>query len=160
MSKKLLALFGGGCQVSPDGTWVPTPDPAEWKSERKLSGTYNEAANLLRLVRRDMFDEMVIVRREVHLRPIIFTMMRLNEPEFADLKDKVSAGELHIQERTVESILWNANSGEYHERINSIHRSRSYQRSLLREGNALMNFGEGITQIIQKSQEQTAPAAK
>jgi hypothetical protein len=122
----------------------------EWGGDGKLSGTYNEAANLLRLVRRGGFDEIFIVRRQVHLRAIVFTTIRLNEPEFADLKEKVLAGTLRIQETTVEQLLLNSGNMRYEERIEKILNSHSYQRSLLREGNALMNFGKGTTQIVQK----------
>lgn len=241
MSKTLLAIFGGGCQmVAPGGKWAPTPDleiwplgenggrslvmqpiddenpdsvvamgelilqagvveyrkirpaavaisygdnspslalpgqpsenevmsnlfqqaipsakierfcPDEWHSKGELSGTYHEAANFLRLVRRDAFDELFIVRREVHLRASAFTLIRLNEPEFADLKERVLAGNVSIHEETVESILWNASGGMLQYRLRTIHHSRSFQRSLLREGNALMNFGKGVTQVVQR----------
>lgn len=131
-------------------------DPAEWNSQGKLSGTYHEAANLLRLVRRDSFSEMIILRREAHLRATVFTMIRLNEPEFADLKERVLIGNLIIREETVESILLRVHPQKFGLAIARIRDSKSYQRTLLREGNALMNFGKGATQIVQQPTLQPA----
>lgn len=126
-------------------------DPIKEDSDGKLSGTYNEAANLLRLYRDGGFDELFIVARGFHARAHAFTAIRLREPAFEDLN-----GRKFITPMTVEDVLLEHRPGKFDERIAIIRNSRSIVRSLMRECNALMNFNKGATQIIQKPVAVTA----
>jgi hypothetical protein len=131
-------------------------DRADWEAEgRNFSGTYDEAANLLRLFRRDGFDELLILARGFHARAHAFTAIRLRDPEFADLKGRIS-----IIPTTVEDVLLQHRPGEFDERIATIRNSRSLVRSLLRECNALMNFNKGITSTTPKPLAEIAGTAK
>lgn len=124
-------------------------DPIAWNSNGKLSGTYNEAANLLRLMKRDGFDEMCLLHREAHLRAATLTMMRLQEPEFADLAAKIRT----IQMATVEEVVLR-DVKKYGSRIKNIRESKAYRRFLLREGSWWYNFTtKGVSQIVQKPVE-------